>query len=344
MRYITLSPEEKIMLEEVLRNHTFHHVRDRAKAMLLSNEKIEVKTIASYFHVRTRTIYSWLDRWIKWGYLGLKIKKGRGCKPKLKMIDSVVEVVKKKALIYARSLGKMAKSLGEELGFEISTHILRKFLKKLGYTWKRLRKSLKSNQNEVDYDIKLSELKHLLKMYNEGYIDLYFGDESSFNTEGYVPYGWQPRGKYIEITPAKSKSINVFGLMSAQNDLEAYSFTGTSNSKMIISLIDDFCKEIKKDTVIVLDNAPIHKSMEFKEKINDWDTQGLKIFFLPKYSPHLNLIEVLWRMMKYKWIEYENIHNFEQLNETVNEILSNFGSKYTINFKEHKKEVSNIFF
>lgn len=95
---------------------------------------------------------------------------------------------------------------------------------------------------------------------------------------------------------------------------------------------------------MVLDNAPIHHSAEFDEKIKDWEEQGLRVFFLPKYSPHLNLIETLWRMMKYRWIEYENISDDQQLLDVVNEILSNFGTKYTVDFKEHKKDISNIFF
>lgn len=98
----------------------------------------------------------------------------------------------------------------------------------------------------MDYDIKFSELRHLLKLHNDGYIDLYFGDESGFNMQGYVPYGWQPKGEYIHIVPSKSKTVNVFGIMSPDNDLDAYAFTGSSNSLMIITFIEDFIKRLKK--------------------------------------------------------------------------------------------------
>ena len=220
---------------------------------------------------------------------------------------------------------------------------MRRCLRKLGYTWKRFRKSLKKKQNPEIYNQKLSEIKLLLELQANGYIDLYFGDESGFNMEGYVPYGWQPKGEYIHITPEKSATTQVFGLMTLDNKLDAYTFNGCSDSKMIIACIDDFCTRLLQKTVIVLDNAPIHHSLIFKEKIKEWKKQDLYIFFLPAYSPHLNPIEILWRMMKYKWIDYENINSQGELDLEIDKIMDRFGKEYTINFKEHKKKVSNIF-
>ncbi|KAA6323078.1 hypothetical protein EZS27_027452, partial [termite gut metagenome] len=37
------------------------------------------------------------------------------------------------------------------------------------------------------------------------------------------------------------------------------------------------------------------------------------IFFLPVYSPELNLIEILWRRIKYQWIPFDAYGCFENL-------------------------------
>ncbi len=55
-------------------------------------------------------------------------------------------------------------------------------------------------------------------------------------------------------------------------------------------------------------------------------------FFLPTYSPHLNKIEILWRFIKYKWLEIEAYESYSSLVKAVENILINFGSEYTINF------------
>lgn len=85
-------------------------------------------------------------------------------------------------------------------------------------------------------------------------------------------------------------------------------------------------------TVVVLDNAPIHRSKAFQKKIVEWQKKKLKIFWLPTYSPQLNLIEILWRFLKYEWIEKDAYSSWSSLVEYVENTLKNFGTKYTINF------------
>lgn len=237
----------------------------------------------------------------------------------------------------------MTKSLSEELGLKITRHTLRRFLKKLGYTWKRFRKSLKKKQDPIKYAAKLAELKQLLELHKHNYIDLFFSDESGFNLQGYVPYGWQPKGEYIQITPSKTPSVQIFGLMSLDNRLEAYSCKGSMNSETVISFIDDFFQSRKRPTVIVIDNAPIHHSHKFKAKIAEWEKDQFYVFYLPEYSPHLNPIEILWRKIKYEWLKYEDMESQQQLEDELINIINNFGEKYNIDFKEHKEEVSSIF-
>lgn len=238
----------------------------------------------------------------------------------------------------------MVAELNDLLDLNISRDMLRRFLKSLGYSWKRMRKSLKSKQTQEVYEQKLSELKQLIELHKSGFIDLFFADESGFNMQGSVPYAWQPKGEYIHITPSKTPGTQVFGLMSLDNRLEAYTCKGSMNSDMAIAFINDFNKSRTCPTAIVIDNAPIHHSHKFHEQVAKWKQEDLYIFFLPTYSPHLNPIEILWRMMKYHWIPYENLKSQQELDITLEQILNDFGTKYTINFKElDDKVVSNIF-
>lgn len=97
MRYVKLSQTERTTLEEGYKNHTKSHVRQRCQALLLSDEGWKVPEIARLHHVRTRTIYTWMNRWQEKGIVGLMILPGRGLKPKLSVEDEqMVAVVKKK--------------------------------------------------------------------------------------------------------------------------------------------------------------------------------------------------------------------------------------------------------
>jgi transposase len=57
-------------------------------------------------------------------------------------------------------------------------------------------------------------------------------------------------------------------------------------------------KETGVETIIVLDNYSIHKSHQVKAKEKEWQKKGLYLFFLPTYSPELNLIEGEWYQIK----------------------------------------------
>jgi transposase len=60
--------------------------------------------------------------------------------------------------------------------------------------------------------------------------------------------------------------------------------------------------------------------------------RGLFIFFLPPYSPHLNIAETLWRKLKKEWLNPEDYRDKETLFYAVNRCMANVGEYLTINF------------
>lgn len=97
MRTIQLTKFERETLENCFKNHPKAHVRNRAQSLLFMDENWTVKQIAMLHHTRTRTIYTWLNRWQTMGIVGLVILPGRGLKSKLNIVDkSIVEIIKKK--------------------------------------------------------------------------------------------------------------------------------------------------------------------------------------------------------------------------------------------------------
>jgi transposase len=96
MRYISLTEGEVLTLEEGHKHHYSKDFRNHCQALLMNSRRIQVKQISSIFQVRTRTIYTWMDRWESEGISGLMIRPGRGRKPKLsiKNLDLVGRIKK----------------------------------------------------------------------------------------------------------------------------------------------------------------------------------------------------------------------------------------------------------
>lgn len=134
-------------------------------------------------------------------------------------------------------------------------------------------------------------------------------------------------------TSTHHRRLNVLGFLNRQNDLHPYVIEGKVDTPAIVECFDQFSQQIKKRTYVLLDKAPIHRSQAFIHHIAKWVKRGLIIKYLPPYSPELNLIEILWRFMKYHWLPFSAYMSFQSLVQSVEEILSRFGTDYTINFQ-----------
>ena len=106
----------------------------------------------------------------------------------------------------------------------------------------------------------------------------------------------------------------------------------TINSDLAIEFMNDFANQISKKTVVILDNAPIHKSKKFIANIDLRREPHLYIYFLHPFSPELNKIEILWRFIKYQWIPLDAYRNFKSLKDRLNETLLLVGSKHIIKY------------
>jgi transposase len=192
---------------------------------------------------------------------------------------------------------------------------------------------LKSKRDEYAFKEAAFELKKVEELVEANYLDLVYYDETGFSLTSSIPYAWQEKGKTIEIPASKSKRINVAGFLSSNGkDFQGYQKEGSIKSADVVGFFDDFAKHIKQPTLVVLDNASTHRSADFQAKIEQWKEQDLHLYFLPPYSPELNKIEILWRKMKYEWINFDAFSSFQSLRVRLNELIEQIGEKYIINY------------
>ncbi len=177
----------------------------------------------------------------------------------------------------------------------------------------------------------------LIALERKNYLKIYYADEASFSETPCIPYGWQPKGEPFSIATTQGRRWNVFGIMSNDNELFSYKTKDSIKSDFIVKSIDDFAQNpnLFPRTVIILDNARVHSSALFKRKIAEWKEQGIEIFYLPTYSPHLNRIETLWRKIKYEWMVPEDFASWDNVTSKLDDILSNTTTKYTIKFEPY---------
>lgn len=151
--------------------------------------------------------------------------------------------------------------------------------------------------------------------------------------QGYVPYGWQFKDEDVAIASARGARLNCFGLLARNTRFIHATTKRNITADFIIEQLDCFSFQIKKPTVIVLDNAKVHQCKKMKDMQQIWAGRELFIFFLPPYSPHLNIIERLWKELKARWIRLEDYQDTQTLFYAINRVPNNIGKNLTLNFK-----------
>ena len=129
--------------------------------------------------------------------------------------------------------------------------------------------------------------------------------------------------------------------MNRANDLFYYPVIGSVDSDKVIEVFEDFATKMEvpeyssndRYTLVFIDNASIHTSHKFRARGTDWMIKKkLIVCFLPTYSPELNLIEILWRKVKYEWLNLLSIMSFREFELEVKRVFDSFGQEYTISF------------
>lgn len=208
------------------------------------------------------------------------------------------------------------------------------FFKSFGGRYKRIRKRCKGKPEPTLYALKVDQLSELEKLSRQSAIDLFYGDESHVCSEGYIPYGWQFPGEEVYIPVEKGFKVNIWGLISRNNRVHFATTQENINASFVFGQLECLSFQIQKQTVIVLDNASMHKAKIIQNQLAFWEARGLYIFYLPPYSPELNIAETLWRKIKKEQIDPTDYADKEALSYATNRCLARLGKDWKINFSD----------
>ena len=120
---------------------------------------------------------------------------------------------------------------------------------------------------------------------------LVFIDECGFDNRVQKRYGWSRRGQklYGNRTGKRKKRENLLAARQDGNIIAPMLVTGSVNAICFEKWLSQWLvKELSPSSVLILDNAPIHRQNRVREIASQ---NGHQVKFLPKYSPDLNKIE-----------------------------------------------------
>jgi len=142
-----LTEEQKSSLKKGYQSGKSHLFRRKCQCILLSHEQKTTPELAELYGVSQQSIRKWFKLWETQGINGLKLKPGRGRKPKLRL-DNAKQVKTVKTLVEneTKNLNRVTIQIKSELGIDLSKKTLKRFLKNLNTNGSDLEDDSKASQ------------------------------------------------------------------------------------------------------------------------------------------------------------------------------------------------------
>jgi transposase len=327
-----LTSKQRDQLREIMPSAAPQRKRLRAHAVLLSERRYSIDQIADIYQVDRDRVSQWVDWWEEDQFDGLDDDSRSGRPPKL--TEQEQKQALKIALKEPRTIKHGLKCIADEIGKIISRETLKTILKTEHSVWKRMRRSSRSLRDEEEFRMAEAELAQLRakSRCGDSAFDLWYYDEAGFTLQPSIPYAWQLVGQRLELASAPGPRQNVLGFLNLQHHFHAFAFEGSIATNTVIHCFNLFRERQKKPALVVMDNAPIHTSEDLEDELDRWQKEELQVKFLPPYCPELNLIEILWRKIKYEWLPLDAYQNFKTMTTSLFEVIRGIGSKYRITF------------
>jgi|SRR5580704_5866947 transposase len=294
MKRIKLTTLEKERLELRHNQTNDGKERDRIKAVLLRCEGWTVPMIAQALRIHESTIIRHLN-----DYRESKLKPANGGSESLLDEKMTAELIAHLEQHTYHQVQDIADYIYARWSIKYSVPGLNKWLHRNGFSYKKP----KGVPHKADEQLQKNFIKKYrrLKTVSGDKEPILFMDSVHPSQATKLSYGWIRTGetKQVETTASRTR-MNLIGVIKL-NDLASTIVRqyDTINAQSIIEYLRVIRNKYPSDKRIhlILDRAGYHRAKEVKKEAKKLN---IKLHYLPAYSPNLNPIERLWKIMNEK--------------------------------------------
>ncbi|HDV8626353.1 IS630-like element ISEc40 family transposase [Escherichia coli] len=289
---IFITEQQKAELERLHDSSRDGRVRDRIKAILLASEGWSSAMIAQALRLHQTTIDHHISEFLNKGKL--KPENG-GSDSKLSAEQTAFLISQLSDNLFHHTRDVIA-FVTRTWNIIFSIPGMNKWLHRNGFTYKK----------PLGVPHKLSEEKQrqFIEYYKE--LKTTVGDEPILFIDGVHPtqatkisYGWIRKGqkKAVKTTGSRTR-LNIMGALNLKALTSPliceYKTINEYNVSLFFNEIRKVYPDYNQKIHVILDGAGYHRS----QLVKDWaEVVNIRLHYLPPYSPNLNPIERMWKLM-----------------------------------------------
>jgi transposase len=170
------------------------------------------------------------------------------------------------------------------------------------------------------------ELEPRLEAAREGKGHVFFVDAAHFVFGTFLCCLWSFKRVFVRAASGRQR-FNVLGAWNAVTDtLTAVTNTAVVNTATMCALLEKIAAQgLVGPVTVVLDNARYQRNAAVQAVAK---TLGIDLLYLPSYSPNLNLIERLWRLIKRRTLYGKYYPAFTDFKASIEQTISDLPTKH----------------
>ena len=319
---IELTPVEYSALRADYKSEKNKKKAERINIILLLHKGYSQKEVSDILNLDEDTVSKWkiafenrvdLNSWLSTSYVPYFGKVSTLEMSKIRQYFSVFKVSNKKEI-------QSFLSVSSKVDYSISG--LQRLLVRIGLSYQTIHRL--PGKCPVDVQKKwVADFQDKLTQKSENEVFLFMDAVHPTHNTKYTKI-WTIKGKprYIESNTGR-EHLNICGAYNADNQTIIFVEDQVVNAETIIKLMQKINQKYDKNNLITifLDNAKYHKNQKVKDFIEA--NNNIKLYFLPPYSPNLNLIERLWKFANEKIINLKYYPFFEEFKSKIIDFYEN---------------------
>ncbi len=294
-------------------------VRMLAVLMVLKEGK-ELEYTAQTLYRCTNWVRKWVDRFKVDGLDGLydHPRSGRPCVIPKKQMDSIMF----KIMLTLFTPVMLQQTIFDSTGIKFHITHVRKIMRQYGMSAKTAQKYHVNHASVTAVRSWQQRMKKRIPHLKKSGFTIAMLDEAFFVRD--VKAGrkyWSPVAKRIFLPyVGNHESLAVYGTITINGD-QLFRIYKKFNGITFVEYLKELHYKYGK-IALILDRASVHKSKKVKDFLTD--NPDVKLIWLPKGSPYLNMIEQCWKISRHVLLVSEYYAMFTIMNNAVSQY---FGTK-----------------
>ena len=226
-------------------------------------------------------------------------------------------------------------------GIRLSDSQARRIMVRLGMKFRKCAAVPGKADPQLQFKFLNDELLPRLEEAQRGERRVFFVDAAHFVLGAFLGMIWSFTRIFVPSGCGRQR-YNILGAVETRDhDFVSIRTTGSVNSETVCELLGKLDEAYPGEVItMVMDNARYQRN---KKVFAEAERLGIELLFLPSYSPNLNLIERVWRLVKAKCLRNRHFKDFTNFRATIDEFIDSLAAENRSSLKSLVTENFQVF-